>query len=431
MIGAGASLAAIAAATEIRTLYHANVSVRPGAWLVFGVAWLVGRDLRRRRRQAADLRTRAALAEREREEKARVAVAEERSRIARELHDVVAHSVSVMVVQAQAGPRLLGDPEQAQAAFRSIEGSGREALVELRRLLGILRMPDEQAGSRPPARPGLPRLARRPGARGRARSRRPRRGRAGAAAPRDRSLRVPDRSGSADQHAQARGDRTGGDRGPLRPLRRRGRGLRRRTGRAERRQRHRARADRDARAGRPVRRLAPTPARDPGAATRSGLACRSREPAGDDPRPDRRRPGAGAHRVSRHPRRGARHHRGRRGRRRARGGGGGAVASRGRGRHGHPHAGHGRHRGHATDRGQRRRRPAHPHPHHLRSRRVRVRGPPRRSQRVPAEGRRRRRAAPRRARGGRRRRAPGPVDHPPAHRGLRQAARRRRTSRRP
>jgi signal transduction histidine kinase len=153
VIVAAASLAAIAAATEIRTLYHANVSARPGAWLVLGVAWLIGRDLRRRRRQAADLRTRAALAEREREEKARVAVAEERSRIARELHDVVAHSVSVMVVQAQAGPRLLGDPEQAQAAFRSIEGSGREALVELRRLLGILRMPDEQAAIGP--QPGL------------------------------------------------------------------------------------------------------------------------------------------------------------------------------------------------------------------------------------------------------------------------------------
>jgi len=66
---------------------------------------------------------------------------------------VVAHSVSVMVVQAQAGPHLLEEPEQARAAFRSIEASGREALVELRRLLGILRTGDEQLAIGP--QPGL------------------------------------------------------------------------------------------------------------------------------------------------------------------------------------------------------------------------------------------------------------------------------------
>jgi signal transduction histidine kinase len=79
------------------------------------------------------------LAQRERDVAARQAVADERARIARELHDVVAHSVSVMVVQAQAGPRLIADPEGARGAFRAIEQSGREALVELRRLLGVLR----------------------------------------------------------------------------------------------------------------------------------------------------------------------------------------------------------------------------------------------------------------------------------------------------
>jgi signal transduction histidine kinase len=153
VIAAAGSLTALAAATEARSLFHPHTNTRPGAWLVLGIAWLVGRDLRRRRRQAEGLRTRAALAEREREERARLAVSEERARIARELHDVVAHSVSVMVVQAQAGPRLVGDPEQTTAAFRSIEGSGREALVELRRLLGILRTPDEQAAVGP--QPGL------------------------------------------------------------------------------------------------------------------------------------------------------------------------------------------------------------------------------------------------------------------------------------
>jgi signal transduction histidine kinase len=68
------------------------------------------------------------------------------------LHDVVAHSVSVMVIQAQAGPRLLADPDRVREAFTSIEASGKQALVELRRLLGILRT-DEQADRGP--QPGL------------------------------------------------------------------------------------------------------------------------------------------------------------------------------------------------------------------------------------------------------------------------------------
>jgi signal transduction histidine kinase len=117
------------------------------------VAWLTGRELRRRRRALAGLRARAGQLEREREEKARMAVTEERARIARELHDVVAHSVSVMVVQAQAGPRLLAEPEQARGSFHSIEAAGREALVELRRLLEILRTPDEELAVGP--QPGL------------------------------------------------------------------------------------------------------------------------------------------------------------------------------------------------------------------------------------------------------------------------------------
>jgi signal transduction histidine kinase len=151
----GAALAAIAAVDLARPGFFngTDSSVRPAAWLVFAVAWLVGRDLRRRRQQVAGLRERASQAEREREEKARTAVADERGRIARELHDVVAHSVSVMVVQAQAGPRLLAEPEQARGVFRSIEASGREALVELRRLLGVLRTGDEQLAIGP--QPGL------------------------------------------------------------------------------------------------------------------------------------------------------------------------------------------------------------------------------------------------------------------------------------
>jgi signal transduction histidine kinase len=150
----GAGLLAIALVDFVRSgFYNGHGGPRPAAWLVFAFAWLVGRDLRRRRQQLADLRDRALQLERDREEKAHAAVAAERARIARELHDVVAHSVSVMVVQAQAGPRLLNEPEQAGGAFRSIEASGREALVELRRLLGVLRTEDEQLAIGP--QPGL------------------------------------------------------------------------------------------------------------------------------------------------------------------------------------------------------------------------------------------------------------------------------------
>lgn len=105
------------------------------------------------RRVIGERERRLALAEREREVAAREAVVAERTRIARELHDVVAHSVSVMVVQAQAGPRLMANPERVTSVFGAIETAGREALVELRRLLGVLRGGDEQVTTAP--QPGL------------------------------------------------------------------------------------------------------------------------------------------------------------------------------------------------------------------------------------------------------------------------------------
>jgi signal transduction histidine kinase len=117
------------------------------------VAWVAGRAMRRRERLVELLGDRAKQLEREREERVRALVAEERAQIARELHDVVAHSVSVMVIQAQAGPRLVHDPQQTATTFESIESSGREALVELRRLLGILRTDDKQLAIGP--QPGL------------------------------------------------------------------------------------------------------------------------------------------------------------------------------------------------------------------------------------------------------------------------------------
>jgi signal transduction histidine kinase len=154
LVGA-AALAAIAAVDLARPgFFNANAtSPRPAAWLAFTIAWLVGRDLRRRRQRVAGLESRTRLLEHEREEKARLAVAEERTRIARELHDVIAHGVSVIVIQAQAGPHLLGDPERVRGVFRSIESSGRDALVELRRLLGILRSGDQELAIGP--QPGL------------------------------------------------------------------------------------------------------------------------------------------------------------------------------------------------------------------------------------------------------------------------------------
>lgn len=123
------------------------------AVLLAAVVWIIGRAVQRREVLVEALDDRARQLERERGEKLRALVAEERARIARELHDVVAHSVSVMVVQAQAGARLAADPRQSSATFASIESTGREALVELRRLLGILRTEDKQLAVGP--QPGL------------------------------------------------------------------------------------------------------------------------------------------------------------------------------------------------------------------------------------------------------------------------------------
>jgi signal transduction histidine kinase len=82
--------------------------------------------------------------------RAAAAVAQERARLARELHDVVAHSVSVMVVQAGAAEQVLaGDPERARAPLQSIQATGRQTVVELRRLLGILREGDHELATAP------------------------------------------------------------------------------------------------------------------------------------------------------------------------------------------------------------------------------------------------------------------------------------------
>lgn len=116
-------------------------------WVWAAVACALGRGVRNRSVMLSLLEDRTHRLAREREERARAAVADERSRIARDLHDVVAHNVSIMVVQAGAARRVLdSDPERTREALLSVEATGRQALAEMRRLLGVLRAdPDSLA----------------------------------------------------------------------------------------------------------------------------------------------------------------------------------------------------------------------------------------------------------------------------------------------
>ncbi|MFE9564040.1 sensor histidine kinase [Streptomyces sp. NPDC006487] len=111
----------------------------------FALAWVMGDSLRTRRAYYAQLVERNQRLEQERAAQAKVAVAAERARIARELHDVVAHNVSVMVVQADGAAYVMdAAPEQAKEALQTISGTGRLALAEMRRLLGVLRTGEPQ-----------------------------------------------------------------------------------------------------------------------------------------------------------------------------------------------------------------------------------------------------------------------------------------------
>lgn len=124
-------------------------------YLFLGTAWFLGDSLRIRRGQVVLLEDRATRLEREREEQTQRAVAGERRVIARELHDVVAHNVSVIVAQAGAAQRIFGtQPGEALGALGAIEHMGREALVEMRRLMGFLRTDTDREATRSP-QPGL------------------------------------------------------------------------------------------------------------------------------------------------------------------------------------------------------------------------------------------------------------------------------------
>jgi len=113
--------------------------------VLVAIAWLAGFALHERSEQTEAAEGRARQAEQEREAMARIAVAEERARIARELHDIVAHSLSVMVLQAGAvRHRLAGDLAEDKSALEEVEEAGRQALAEMRRLLGVMRRDDDE-----------------------------------------------------------------------------------------------------------------------------------------------------------------------------------------------------------------------------------------------------------------------------------------------
>ncbi|HWY90418.1 MAG TPA: histidine kinase [Solirubrobacteraceae bacterium] len=125
--------------------------------VVFAAPWLVGRVARERSRRTAAFRELAAQTAAEHEERERAAIAQERVRIGRELQDIIAHSVSAMVIGAGGARQLLrSDPDRARESILTVEQTGREALAEMRRLLGILRRDDDPRALAP--QPGLGRL---------------------------------------------------------------------------------------------------------------------------------------------------------------------------------------------------------------------------------------------------------------------------------
>ena len=125
--------------------------------LLFALGWLAGFAVRERAEQAEAAEERALQAERERDAAMRIAVAEERARIARELHDVVAHAVSVMVLQVGAvRHKLPAERSEDREALENVERAGRTALVEMRRLLAALRPDGDDAELAP--QPGLDNL---------------------------------------------------------------------------------------------------------------------------------------------------------------------------------------------------------------------------------------------------------------------------------
>jgi signal transduction histidine kinase len=153
--GAAIGFASIAVVTRVDERLGLEEAV--SGILLGGVVSLIAYALQQRGKRTTELEERAALLEREREGAEQAAAAEERRRIARELHDVIAHSITLMTVQAGAARLLLNeDPGRALEPILSVEETGRHALAELRRLLGMLRADEREASLAP--QPGLDRL---------------------------------------------------------------------------------------------------------------------------------------------------------------------------------------------------------------------------------------------------------------------------------
>ncbi len=150
-----ASAVVVGVAVDLQPAKVAVLATYIASEIFVGGAWLLGWNQRRRRSRWAELQARTERAERERQEEARRAVTEERLRIARELHDVIAHSMSVIAVQSGVGHHVIdSQPAAARQALAAIESTSRAALTEMRRLLGVLRQEGEPLGSLTPA-PGL------------------------------------------------------------------------------------------------------------------------------------------------------------------------------------------------------------------------------------------------------------------------------------
>ena len=122
-----------------------DIGTFAGNAALFAAMFMFGITLRNRKERVTALEERAVAVEREKEEEARRAVADERLHIARELHDVVAHSMGVIAVQASVGEHVIDDnPEEAKRALEAISGVSRSTLTEIRRMLGVLRETDDE-----------------------------------------------------------------------------------------------------------------------------------------------------------------------------------------------------------------------------------------------------------------------------------------------
>ncbi len=153
----GLAILATSSAVGQVLLHHVSIGNYAGALFIISIAWAAGRAVRARRLAAAALELRNAQLAADRNARVELAVAGERSRIARELHAIVAHSVAAMVIQAEAARSMLGqDLVEADQALDAIQGTGRQALSEMRRILGVLRHQGDHSELVP--RPGVDRM---------------------------------------------------------------------------------------------------------------------------------------------------------------------------------------------------------------------------------------------------------------------------------